>query len=348
MRKLIVLWALAATLVSVQAQEKKYKIVNIGFYNLENLYDTINDPEKNDEDFLPTGANGYTPAVYHDKLGKLSDVISQMGKEQSPDGMALLGVAEVENRKVLEDLVVQPKIAGRHYQIVHYNSPDYRGIDVGLLYNPKYFRPLHSEPLFVKLVEPDGSLRYTRDVLWVSGKLDGETVHVFVNHWPSRRGGEDASAPGRAAAAAVSKKVIDSLMLADPNTKVIVMGDLNDDPTNESVAKVIGAKGDRKNVREGGMFNPWMDMYSKGIGTLAYNDSWNLFDQILISYGFLTKEQTGLFFKTAQIFKKSFMVADSGRYKGYPMRTYDGVKYMGGYSDHFPTYCVFLKEAVNP
>ncbi|MBL0308181.1 MAG: hypothetical protein IPP77_00315 [Bacteroidetes bacterium] len=348
MKQIIAVTLLFISVFSSQAQEKRYKIVCIGFYNLENFYDTINDPEKNDEDFLPNGANGYTGAVYKDKLSKLSEVVSQIGKEQSPDGLALLGVAEVENKKVMEDLIAQPSLANRHYQIVHYNSPDYRGIDVGLFYNPKYFKVLHSEPLFVHLAGSGGSVYYTRDVLWVSGLLDGEIVHVFVNHWPSRRGGEDASAPNRAAAATVCKKVIDSLMRADANTKVILMGDLNDDPVSESVTKVIGAKGEAKKVREGGMFNPWVEKYSKGIGTLAYNDSWNLFDQIMLSYGFLNKEQPGLFFKSAQIFKKSFMVVDSGKYKGYPLRTYEGVKYAGGYSDHFPTYCIFLKEVPNP
>lgn len=326
------------------SQEKKYKIVCIGFYNLENLYDTINDPLKNDEEFLPGGSYAYNSFIYTDKLNRLSDVVFQIGKDHSPDGVALLGVAEVENQNVLEDLVAQPKLRVRNYKIVHHNSPDVRGVDVGLLYNPKYFQVTNSESLFVPLISAEGRPIYTRDVLWVSGVLDGEPVHVFVNHWPSRRGGEDASAPFRASAARVAKKVIDSLVLINPLTKIILMGDLNDDPINESVTKVIGAKGDIKKVREGGMYNPWMKLYKSGIGSLAYNDSWNLFDQILISYGFLNNEQQGLFFRSSHVFKKNFMLVESGRYAGYPLRTFEGVKYLGGYSDHFPTYCVFLKE----
>lgn len=326
-------------------QEKQYNVGVVAFYNLENLFDTLNDPDKNDEDFTPTGAYGYTAKVYHDKLGKLSQVLSELGTQSSPDGFAFCGVAEVENRKVLEDLVAQPLLKNRNLRIVHYSSPDERGIDVGLLYNPKYFKVRHSESLFVKLGSNSSKPYYTRDVLWVSGDLLGEMVHVFVNHWPSRRGGEDASAPARAAAAAVSKHVIDSLMAIDPTTKVVVMGDLNDDPVSPSVTQVIGAVGKIKEVKPGGMFNPWVDFYKQGIGTLAYNDSWNIFDQILLSSGWLSNTQPGFFYKDAHIFNKQYMVTKTGKYKGYPMRTFDGNVYIGGYSDHFPTYCVMLKEA---
>ncbi|MBK8658146.1 MAG: hypothetical protein IPN22_04550 [Bacteroidetes bacterium] len=326
-------------------QEKQYNVGVVAFYNLENLFDTLNDPDKNDEDFTPTGAYGYTAQVYHDKLGKLSQVLSELGTQSSPHGFAFCGVAEVENRKVLEDLVAQPLLKNRNLKIVHYSSPDERGIDVGLLYNPKYFKVKHSESLFVKLESNSSKPYYTRDVLWVSGDFLGEMIHIFVNHWPSRRGGEDASAPARAAAAAVSKHVIDSLMAIDPTTKVVVMGDLNDDPVSPSVTQVIGAVGKIKEVKPGGMFNPWVDFYKKGIGTLAYNDSWNIFDQILLSSGWLSNTQPGFFYKDAHIFNKQYMVTKTGKYKGYPMRTFDGNVYIGGYSDHFPTYCVMLKEA---
>ncbi len=330
--------------LSLFSQEKKYKVGIVAFYNLENLFDTINDPVKNDEDFLPAGSYHYTGKVYEDKMRKLTEVLSQIGTDISPDGFSLLGVAEIENDKVLEDLVAQPEFANRHLKIVHYDGPDDRSIDPALIYNPKYFKVKHSEPLFVRMENSDGTLHYTRDVLWVSGLYDGEMIHVFVNHWPSRRGGEEASAAARASAASVSKRVIDSLMKIDPQTKVFVMGDLNDDPTSPSVAKVLGAKGDLKSVKNGELYNPWVDFINKGIGTLAYNDSWNLFDQIMLSSGFLKKEQKGFFYHGAHIFNKQFMVTKTGRYKGYPMRTYDGNIYNGGYSDHFPTYCVFLKE----
>lgn len=327
------------------ATADKYKVGVVAFYNLENLYDTINDPNVSDEEFLPTGDHLYNTAVYTDKISKLSDVLSQIGTEVTPDGFSMLGVAEVENRKVLEDLINQPKLKDRGLKIVHYNSPDVRGVDVGFIYNPKYFKVKHSEKLFVRLAEPDGSLHYTRDVLWVSGIYDEtDTINIFVNHWPSRRGGEEASAPARAAAAGVAKHVIDSLMKINPDTKVILMGDLNDDPTSPSVTEVIGAKGNKADVQRSGMYNPWVDYIKKGIGTLAYNDSWNLFDQIMLSQAFVVENQKGFFLKDARIFSRQFMVTKTGKYKGYPMRTYDGVIYNGGYSDHFPTYCVLLKN----
>lgn len=343
MKQILVFFLLLMS-ISLFSQEKKYKVGIVAFYNLENFFDTINDPNKNDEDFLPTGSYHYTGKVYQDKVRKLTEVLSELGTDISPDGFSLLGVAEIENDKVLVDLVAQPEFANRHLKIVHYDGPDDRSIDPALIYNPKYFKVKHSEPLFVRMENSDGTLHYTRDVLWVSGLYDGEMIHVFVNHWPSRRGGEEASAPARASAASVSKRVIDSLMKIDPQTKVFVMGDLNDDPTSPSVAKVLGAKGEIKSVKDGELYNPWVDFINRGIGTLAYNDSWNLFDQIILSSGFLKKEQKGFFFHAAHIFNKQFMVTKTGRYKGYPMRTFDGNIYNGGYSDHFPTYCIFLKE----
>ncbi|MEO5570725.1 MAG: endonuclease/exonuclease/phosphatase family protein [Bacteroidia bacterium] len=328
------------------SQEKNYKVGVIGFYNLENLFDTINEANK-DEEFLPDGSNHYTSEVYIDKLGKLSSVISLIGSDMSPDGLSMMGCAEVENESVLKDLINTPKLKSRNYKIVHYDSPDERGIDVGLIYNPKYFTVKSSESLFVELYDDAEKKlpRLTRDVLFVFGIYDGEPLYVFVNHWPSRRGGEEASAPGRAKAAGVCKHKIDSITKLNPGAKIIVMGDLNDDPVSPSVAVVLNAKGDKKNVKLGGLYNPWTNYYTKGIGTLAYNDAWNLFDQIMLSSAWLDKKQSGFFFKEADIFHKAWMEEASGKYKGYPKRTYAGNTYIGGYSDHFPTYVVLLKES---
>lgn len=326
-----------------QDQSKKYRVSCIGFYNLENLYDTVDDPEKSDEEFLPNGTKRYTEEVYKDKLHNLATVVSQIGTEESPDGLSILGVAEIENRKVLEDLAAQPELKSRNYQIVHYNSPDRRGVDVAMFYNPKYFRELKSAALNVPLKNPDGTPYATRDVLWVYGLYNGEPMHIFVNHWPSRRGGEEASAPSRALAAAVARNHIDSITTAMPNAKIVVMGDLNDDPVNVSVTDVLKASYDRVNLKPGYLFNPWNDYYSQGIGTLAYNDAWNLFDQIIISQPFLDEKQEGYFFHKAVIFSRPYLFQKSGRYKGYPLRTYDFDIYMRGYSDHLPTYIVLMK-----
>ncbi len=344
MKKLILLGLFTTTAFLSFSQKSDYKPVIIGFYNLENLFDTLDNPMVNDEEFTPNGPRNYNGTIYFDKLGKLATVISQMGIEVNPDGPAILGVAEVENDTVLHDLVNQQLIEKRKYKIIHYDSKDARGVDVGLLYNPKYFTPEASDKLYVQLPGGAKDAYYTRDILWVKGKLDGETVHIYVNHWPSRVGGEKRSEPGRLAAAQVCKNHIDSIAKTEPNAKVVIMGDLNDDPVNESVTRVIGAKAAAGDVIKGGFYNPWTELYKKGTGTLAYQDAWGLFDQIIISYPWLKKEQTGLFFYQQHIFFKEYLVENRGRYKGYPMRTWDGNTYRGGYSDHFPTYLVMLKK----
>ncbi|HEX7847036.1 MAG TPA: endonuclease/exonuclease/phosphatase [Chitinophagaceae bacterium] len=343
MKKFFTTALLISLFVAATAQKKEYKSAIIAFYNLENLYDTVDNTLTNDEEFLPKGIRNYSSTIYFNKLNKLATVISEIGVDVNPDGPALLGVAEVENDTVLNDLVKQKLIEKRGYKIVHYDSKDIRGVDVGLLYNPKYFKVEASDKLFVQLPGGSKDAYFTRDILWVKGKLDGETIHVYVNHWPSRSGGEQRSAPARNAAAQVCRNHIDSIAKIEPNAKIIVMGDLNDDPTNESVAVIINAKGKEKDVKKGGMFNPWTELYKKGIGTLAYQDAWGLFDQIIISQPFLDKEQNGFFFYQQHIFHKEYLVENNGRYKGYPMRTWDGNSYRGGYSDHFPTYLVMLK-----
>lgn len=342
--RLVLFSVLLVLAVSAFAQEKQYKVAAIGFYNLENLFDTINDPNTNDEDFLPKGSYNYTGAVYQDKLTKLSGVIAGLGTEISPDGIAILGVAEVENRLVLEDLVKQPSIAKRGYKIVHHDSPDRRGVDVGLIYNPKYFKVMGSNSIYVQMpLQDDGDTSYTRDILWVWGTMDGEMIHVFVNHWPSRRGGEAASAPLRDNAAATCRKVIDSLLAADPNSKILTMGDLNDDPVNNSVSNVLKAKGKQDKLKPGELFNPFYDNYKKGIGTLAWNDSWSLFDQVVLSQGWLNSDTSYHYLRNV-VYNKSFLAQQSGQFKGYPHRTYVGGVYQGGYSDHFPVYIFVVKE----
>lgn len=343
---IVLLFSVFITVPGFSQSNKKneYKVACVGFYNLENLFDTVDDTTINDSEFLPTGTKLYTEEVYKDKLKNLSTVISQLGKEETPDGVAILGVAEIENKKVLEDLVAQPLLKDRNYKIVHYNSPDIRGIDVGLLYNPVYFKVVESGSLNVPLRNSDGTPYATRDILWVYGLFNGEPLHVFVNHWPSRRGGEEASAPGRALAAGVAKAKIDSINKAYPNARIMLMGDLNDDPLSPSITNVLNATNDLEKVKKGQLYNPWTDYYKKGIGTLAYNDAWNLFDQVIISNAFMNKDQNGFFFQKAVIYNKPFMLQKSGRYKGYPFRTYDFDNYMSGYSDHFPVYVVLLKK----
>jgi hypothetical protein len=333
-----------ASISSGYAQKENFKPSLIGFYNLENFYDTVNNPVVDDEEFLPNSERHYNTRIFLDKVERLSTVISQIGTDVNPDGLALLGVAEIENDTVLKILAKSKLLKNRNLKIVHYDSPDKRGIDVALFYNPKYFTPLYSINLFVKL--PGGSKEsfLTRDILYTKGIMDGDTVHVMVGHWPSRSGGEERSIPARAAAAGVVKRVVDSLMAININSKIVIMGDLNDDPVSPSLTKVLNAKGSVKGLKDGGLYNPWYDFYNKGIGTIAYQDSWGLFDQVVISKAWLAKDQTGYHYYKANIFNKEFLVQQTGKYKGYPKRTWDGTTYNYGYSDHFPVFVTMLKK----
>lgn len=335
----ILVFIFSFLLVASTTDAQRYTIV--GFYNLENLFDTVDHPKKRDEDFTPNGKNANTEAVFRKKLKNLAHVISLLGIEKNEDGPALLGVAEIENRFVLEELVKEPKIAKRNYKIVHFESPDLRGIDVGLLYNPKYFRVLAAKSLPVSLARL-GDTYPTRDVLWVKGKLRGETVHVFVNHWPSRRGGEAATREKRKEAARVCKSVIDSLRQSNPDIKTIVMGDLNDDPINASVTEVLQATGKIKKLTPEKMYNPWMKYFKQGIGTIAWQDAWGLFDQIILSPNWVSKKGEGLKYSHAEVFNRGFLIQKTGKYKGYPMRSFTWGKWNDGYSDHFPTM-IYLK-----
>jgi hypothetical protein len=321
---------------------KKYNAVVVGFWNLENFYDTLNDPFKNDEDWLPQGNNLWDTKKYYKKLDHMSDVISQLGVEANPDGAAVVGVCEVENINVLTDLTKAPKLAARKYKVAHIEGPDARGVDVALLYNPKYFTLTSMHAYHLTL--PLDSSHKTRDQLLVSGKLLGEEFHFIVCHWPSRLGGDVASMPNRIAAAKLGRKIIDSLLQVNPNAKVVLMGDLNDDPTDPSVRNYLNTVGKKEKIAPGKLFNAMENYHKKGIGTLAYNDSWNLFDQQIMTPALVTGGFKNLTFYSSSIFNKPLVLEDQGKFKGYPKRTYSGGAYTGGYSDHFSVYSVFLRE----
>src|SRR5690349_6718793 len=299
--------------VLVFGQTDGYKVASIGFYNLENLFDTIDSPTTNDADFLPNGHLLWNTEKYLSKQSNMAKVIALLGADLSPDGVALLGVSEVENKKVLEDLVAQPALKSRRYQIVHYDSPDERGIDVGLLYQPKYFTVTGSRSVPVPLKDPATGLPdYTRDILYVAGKFDGEPMHIMVGHWPSRRGGETASAYARAAAAQVCKNLADSIKTINPEAKIIVMGDLNDDPDNKSLTQVLKAKRSADNLKGDELYNPMFDIYKNGNGTLGYRDAWNLFDQMIVSKGLVNKKNGGWQLYKAMVFREPWLFQADG------------------------------------
>jgi len=345
----------------VHAQSKKYNIHTVAFYNFENLFDIHNDANTNDDEWTPNGAQHWTEEKYNQKLKNLSRVLAEIGTPENSNAPILLGCSEVENRGVLEDLVKQEKIAGYDYGIIHFDSPDQRGIDVALLYQKKSFRPtsFSNIPLLIykdKIVAQENNNEdlgdveiknetrnrvFTRDQLLVTGFLENEEIHIIVNHWPSRSGGEKVSSPFREAAGKLNRKIIDSLQQINPNAKVITMGDLNDSPFNKSVKIALGAKAKKFEVPELGVFNPFEEMAAKGMGTLAFRDSWDIFDQIIITETLIKQDFSTFQFWKAGIFQRPYLIQNSGKYKGYPLRN---TLTEAGFSDHFPVYIYLIRE----
>ena len=322
---------------------RRFFVYGVAFYNLENLFDTINNNGKFDLEFSPEGRRQWDSEKYNAKLRNLARTIASMSSPVTPYGPAIIGVSEVENRSVLEDLVKRPELSARNLQIVHHDSPDRRGIDVGLLYDPELFEVVDvtNTPL---IVEGNPDFR-TRDQMCVTGVLAGDTLSVIVNHWPSRLGGQEESSYLREAAAKLSRHIADSLHALRPNQHVIMMGDLNDDPQDRSCAVAFGAKRDASEVGPSDYYNPWWETLDGGYGTLCYRGKWNLFDQIIVSGTLLVPDSEGLHYLSNRINVFDFLVQKEGNYRGYPHRTFAGSQWLNGYSDHFPTEIFLLKEA---
>lgn len=336
----IAVWALFAATPAASGQKTGVQVAGIAFYNLENLFDTIpNNPQGRDLEFTPKGQRQWDSRKYNAKLEKLSYAISQFTTPTTPYGPAIIGVSEIENRAVLEDLVSRPALKPWGLQIVHHDSPDARGVDVGLLYNPRFFRVENVTNHRLAAVS-----FATRDQMCVVGSLRGQRIGVIVNHWPSRLGGQERSEPNRVAAAELSKHIADSLWQIDPEMGVIIMGDLNDDPMDRSCAKVLGAKRDNKDVPAHGFYNPWWKKLDEGIGTLAYQSQWNLFDQIIISGNLAKAPEDRWHFYRADVLNREFLKDTEGTRVGYPLRTFASGSWLNGYSDHFPTEIFLIRK----
>lgn len=319
-------------LLLILVQQLNGQSVVIGFYNCENFYDTTNQINVNDEDFLPNSIKHYDHQAYQLKSQHLANVIYKLGRLEKSNGIALFGLVEIENKMVLNKLINEPILKKYHYKFIHFDSKDPRGVDVALIYNPSNFIPYQYKPF--SLTDSSHFNTYaTRDILFVKGLLNGEWINILVNHWPSRRGGEHQSADKRVWASTICKKIMDSVYMENPNARFILMGDFNDNPNNKSLTQL-------------GMTNPFYKMFKNGMGTLAYNDSWNLFDQILLSPNWNTnKEQkrseNNLKYYKSIIYSQHDMIESNGKYQGYPKRTYNGNILRGGYSDHFPVALIF-------
>ncbi|MBE6203596.1 MAG: endonuclease/exonuclease/phosphatase family protein [Rikenellaceae bacterium] len=338
MRKLLlILSVMVVSVATVVAQDKPYMVA---FYNLENLFDIYDDPETHDEEFTPDGIKQWNETKYQKKLTNMERVLFDMAAIQK-DYPIVIGVSEIENRSVLEDLISQPKLKGANYRICHYDSPDARGVDVAFLYRADVFKLEGSDN--IKLVVEELPDFRTRDFVVMWGTIEGEPFYFLVSHWPSRLGGKEASQFKRDACAKQIREIKDKLLAENPNTKVIVMGDFNDDATDASLVKVMGAKGKVKDLAEGDFFNPFFQMLRAGHGTLAYQDMWNLFDNICVTENLVNDEPGKLKLIKGKkfygnIFRRPYMLQQEGQYKDYPLRTFVTNNFQNGFSDHFPVY----------
>lgn len=358
MKKTISCLALLLVMFSLlSAQESKpSKNYVIGFYNLENLFDTYNDPAKNDEEFLPEGKNKWTDAKYRKKLHNMASVIGTMA-EANGTFHTILGVSEIENRLVLEDLVSQPEIAAANYQIVHYDSPDARGVDVAMLYRPDQFTYLDSESIPFDFnsddIEFDMKEEFrpnfkTRDILMTHGLIDGEEFAIYVAHLPSRVGGKGGDLRSRGAEIIYGHAM--EMMEKHPGIRIVVMGDMNDNPTDTSISHYLHGMESPDEVGKEDFFSPFCSMLRNGYGSLAYQGEWSIYDLILVNETLLNAPDGGLKIRKlgkkgnyGVVFKRPFMITQKGQYKGYPFRTFSNGSFIGGYSDHFPTFIVVGK-----
>lgn len=356
MKRSILVAAIVLLLSTVTYAQKTQQNYVIGFYNLENLFDIYDDPVKNDSEFLPEGKNKWTQAKYEKKLHNMAKVIRSMA-DNNKRWHTILGISEIENRLVIEDLVSQPEIADANYQIVHYDSPDRRGVDVALLYKPDQFTYLDSESIpfdfnsDIDFSDTDTSYFKTRDILMVHGLIAGEHFAFYVAHLPSRVGGKGGNLRSRGAEIIYNHSR--EMEAKYPGIKIVAMGDMNDNPTDDSMAKYLHGQERLENVTPTEFFSPYISMLKAGYGSLCYQGVWSIYDLELVNYNLAHAPDGGLKIQPVTknhgkeyygvVFKRPWMTTQKGQYKGYPFRTFSNGAFVGGYSDHYPTYIVVGK-----
>lgn len=324
----LLLWTTMSTKCTKKAA------MHVGFYNVENLFDTLDDPNKRDEYFTPSGPVKWTSERYQTKLTNLSVIINQMAEGKAP---AILGLCEVENRRVLEDLVAQELLMDEAYEIIHVESEDERGIDNALFYQKESYTPFEHG---VEQIDLGAYSDKTRDILWVKGLLpNADTLIVMVNHWPSRSGGKEGSEPKRLLAAKTLRVLVDQMERTHPNAAILILGDFNDEPTDRSLRYVLEAATTKE---EGELFNLTGRLDSMGSGTYCYRGNWNMLDQIIVNEKLYDGSGIDADPTRTGIKSEPWMVQTDSNYFGYPLRTYGGRKYLGGYSDHFPVYTTLV------
>ncbi len=330
-----ILLLLASILISFSSFSKGKKELTVVFYNVENLFDTINHPDKRDDDFTPKGKLKWDMKRYNKKLTKLSEVLSSINKKALP---SIIGLCEIENRTVIEDLINQKKLKKGNYRIAHSESPDKRGIDCALIYNKSDFKYIKHETINIEF--PWEKSYKTRDILYVQGLVGKkDTLNIFVNHWPSRRGGQKKSEPNRIFVAKQLKKTVDAIQAKNPLAKIVIMGDFNDEPSDKAVKEILSAGNDKKSTDPKALFNLTYELQTKGEGSYNYRGNWNMLDNLIVSNsllkgtkGYKTQHNSALIYRDKRICYKN----KNGTYT--PSKTYGGPRYYGGFSDHFPVY----------
>lgn len=334
MKKLIFLLVLVffASAVISQVEKKDFKVVS---YNVENYFDYQHDSLKLDQEYLPGGIRGWNSQKYHAKQNHISQVIAAIGGWNPP---TIVGLYEVENEKCMYELTNYSPLKNLKYKYIHYESPDARGIDVAMMYQSDMFKPIKSFPISINF--PDDVYK-TRDLLYVSGKIPtGDTLHLFFCHFPSRLGGELESEDRRSFVASTLRSKVDSIFETNLEAKIIIMGDFNDYPSNISIEKTLGASQLSDSIRSNKLYNLAFALQEKGIGSHKFEAEWGMLDQIIVSGSLLNPEKK--IFTTQSdmhVFNADFLLLDDEKYLGKKaFRTYNGMKYQGGYSDHLPVY----------
>ncbi|MCB0456346.1 MAG: endonuclease [Flavobacteriaceae bacterium] len=316
---------------------EKTNYYTIAFYNLENLFDTLNDARTLDDDFTEDAPKNWNETRFQKKISHLGKVISNISVDKFGFPPILLGVAEVENSTVLDALVQSKPLRDKAYAYVHFDSPDERGIDTALLYRKKYVEILSKKTHTLFVTNELGERDFTRDILHVHVKLEEQPLHILVNHWPSRRQGTEETSHKRIAAASKNLEIIDAILSEDANARIIIMGDFNDDPQSESIQKLTSES----------FYNPMEVLLSNTQGSLSHEDTWHLFDQIIISHNFLQGKPNPFQFESAHIYNPESLREKKEKYKHLPLRTYVGTKYLGGFSDHFPVFSIFSISSID-
>lgn len=335
---LVISWLYACE-TSTESKEKMEEISNelnsannqiVAFYNVENLYDVANDPRTDDEDFTPYGDNHWDEERYAHKLNQISKVLFDLGR-QAP---MLIGLVEIENSKVVLDLAKTGDLSKTAYHLAHFDSEDRRGIDCALLYDSKRFRLIDKEKLMVRL--PGNRDFATRDILYVSGEIaGGEKLHVFVNHWSSRREGTEETEPKRLRAAQILKEKIIEIRNQEPEAKILVMGDFNDEPKNKSIQQILNAAG-----KNASLYNLMAEMAHEGEGSIVHDREWLMFDQMMVSHNMLSNKDLHVKDQKAYVYRADEILYTYKNGGQKPNSTYGGPEYYGGFSDHLPVYLI--------